>query len=293
MATNGVSPNKGAVLVTGASTGIGRSCALRLDRLGFQVFAGVRRETDGRALKKKAKGPLTPVRFDVTVDASIAAASEAIEEAVGDEGLAGLVNNAGIAVPGPLEFLPLDDLRSQLEVNVIGQVAVTQAFLPLLRKGQGRIVNIGSIGGRMASPFLGAYNASKFAMEALTDSLRMELRPWGIHVSLIEPGDIDTPLWQKGQDKADVLLGKMPPHGRELYDPTVEVVRQAAEKAAQGAMPPSAVAKAVVHALTAEKPKTRYVVGTNARIQAVVARVMPDGVKDWLVAREIGLALTR
>lgn len=290
MSTNGVSPKRGAVLVTGASTGIGRACTLRLDRLGFRVFAGVRRETDGRALKKKAKGSLSPVRFDITVDASISAARDAIEEAVGEEGLAGLVNNAGIAIPGPLEFLPLDDLRSQLEVNVIGQVAVTQAFLPLLRKGQGRIVNIGSIGGRMASPFLGAYNASKFAMEALTDALRMELKPWGIHVSIIEPGDIDTPLWQKGQGRADVLLGKMPPHGRELYDPAVEVVRQAAEKAAQDAIPPSAVAKAVVQALTAEKPKTRYVVGTNARIQAVVARVMPDGVKDWLVAREIGLA---
>jgi NAD(P)-dependent dehydrogenase (short-subunit alcohol dehydrogenase family) len=121
----------------------------------------------------------------------------------------------------------------------------------------------------------------------------MELKPWGIHVSIIEPGDIDTPLWQKGQSQADILLGKMPPHGRELYDPAVEVVRQAAEKAAQDAIPPSSVAKAVVHALTAEKPKTRYVVGTNARIQAVVARVMPDGVKDWLVAREIGMAQTR
>jgi NAD(P)-dependent dehydrogenase (short-subunit alcohol dehydrogenase family) len=293
MVTNGALPNKGAVLVTGSSTGIGRACALRLDRLGFQVFAGVRREADGRALKKKAKGPLTPVRFDVTVDASIEAARDAVGEATGEQGLAGLVNNAGIAVPGPLEFLPLEDLRSQMEVNVIGQVAVTQAFLPLLRKGKGRIVNIGSIGGRMATPFLGAYNASKFAMEALTDSLRMELKPWGIHVSLIEPGDIDTPLWQKGQSQADILLGKMPPHGRELYDPAVEVVRQAAEKAAQDAIPPSSVAKAVVHALTAEKPKTRYVVGTSARIQAVVARVMPDGVKDWLVAREMGLAQTR
>ena len=292
MSTNGLE-RKGAVVVTGASTGIGRACALRLDRLGFQVFAGVRKDADGKTLKKKARGNLTPVRMDVTDDAAITAAAETVGSAVGAEGLLGLVNNAGIAMPGPIEFLPLDDLRSQLEVNVIGQVAVTQAFLPQLRKGTGRIVNIGSIGGRMATPFQGAYNASKFAMEALTDSLRMELKPWGIHVSIVEPGNIDTPIWQKGLGKADILLEKMPAHGRELYDPAVDAARQAAEKSAQAGIPPSAVAKAVVHALTAEKPKTRYVVGTDARIQAVVARLVPDGMKDWLVAREMGLSQSR
>jgi NAD(P)-dependent dehydrogenase (short-subunit alcohol dehydrogenase family) len=290
---NGHSPTKGAIVVTGASTGIGRSCALRLDRLGFQVFAGVRREADGRALKKKAKGSLTPIRLDITNDASIAAAAEAVADATSEEGLAGLVNNAGIAVPGPLEFLPIADLRTQMEVNVIGQIAVTQAFLPSLRKGQGRIVNIGSISGRMAAPFIGAYNASKFAMEALTDSLRMELKPWGISVALIEPGSIDTPLWEKGQSAGDALLKKLPPHGRELYDPVVDTVKNNAQKAAQGARPPSLVAKAVVHALTAERPKTRYVVGTNARIQAVVARLAPDSMKDWLVTRELGLSQAR
>jgi NAD(P)-dependent dehydrogenase (short-subunit alcohol dehydrogenase family) len=280
---------KGAVVVTGASTGIGRACALRLDRLGYQVFAGVRRDADGKALKKKAKSGLTPLLIDVTEKASITAAASAVDNAVGEEGLAGLVNNAGIAVPGPLEFLPLDDLRSQMEVNVIGQVAVTQSFLPLLRKGRGRIVNIGSINGRMATPFLGAYNASKFALEALTDSLRMELKPWGISVSIIEPGNIDTRIWEKGQDAADVLLEKLPPEGHKFYDPVVGAMRKAAEKSAREAIPPSAVAKAVVHALTAEKPKTRYVVGTDARIQAVVARLAPDRMKDWLVAREMGL----
>jgi len=133
MGLNG-SERRGAVVVTGASTGIGRACALRLDRLGFQVFAGVRKDADGKALKKKARGNLTPVRLDVTDDAAILAAAETVGNAVGEEGLLGLVNNAGIALPGPLEFLPLGDLRSQMEVNVIGQVAVTQAFLPLLRK---------------------------------------------------------------------------------------------------------------------------------------------------------------
>jgi NAD(P)-dependent dehydrogenase (short-subunit alcohol dehydrogenase family) len=277
------------VVVTGASTGIGRACALRLDRLGFQVFAGIRRDADAKALKKKAKGGLTTLLIDVTEEASISAAAEAVDNAVGEDGLSGLVNNAGVVVPGPLEFLPLADLRSQMEVNVIGQVAVTQAFLPLLRKGQGRIVNIGSIGGRMATPFLGAYSASKFAMEALTDSLRMELKPWDISVSIIEPGSIDTRMWEKGQNAADVLLEKLPQKGHELYDPAVAAMRQAAEKTARDAIPPSAVAKAVVHALTADKPRTRYVVGTDARIQAVVARVVPDRMKDWLVAREMGI----
>ena len=293
MATKKSQSKKGTVVVTGASTGIGRSCALRLDRLGFQVFAGVRKDSDGKALKQKAKGGLTPLLIDVTEEASITAAAQAVGNAVGEDGLAGLVNNAGIVVPGPLEFLPLADLRSQIEVNVIGQVAVTQAFLPLLRKGRGRIVNIGSIGGRLSTPFLGAYNASKFAMEALTDSLRMELKPWGISVSIIEPGNIATPMWEKGQGAADVLLEKLTPEAHELYDPAVGALREVAEKQAREAIPPSAVARAVVHALTAEKPKTRYLVGSDARLQAVVARLVPDRMRDWLVAREIGLTQPR
>jgi len=293
MATKKSQSKKGTVVVTGASTGIGRSCALRLDRLGFQVFAGVRKDSDGKALKQKAKGGLIPLLIDVTEEASITAAAQAVGNAVGEDGLAGLVNNAGIVVPGPLEFLPLADLRSQIEVNVIGQVAVTQAFLPLLRKGRGRIVNIGSIGGRLSTPFLGAYNASKFAMEALTDSLRMELKPWGISVSIIEPGNIATPMWEKGQGAADVLLEKLTPEAHELYDPAVGALREVAEKQAREAIPPSAVARAVVHALTAEKPKTRYLVGSDARLQAVVARLVPDRMRDWLVAREIGLTQPR
>jgi len=293
MATKKSQSKKGTVVVTGASTGIGRSCALRLDRLGFQVFAGVRKDSDGKALKQKAKGGLIPLLIDVTEEASITAAAQAVGNAVGEDGLAGLVNNAGIVVPGPLEFLPLADLRSQIEVNVIGQIAVTQAFLPLLRKGRGRIVNIGSIGGRLSTPFLGAYNASKFAMEALTDSLRMELKPWGISVSIIEPGNIATPMWEKGQGAADVLLEKLTPEAHELYDPAVGALREVAEKQAREAIPPSAVARAVVHALTAEKPKTRYLVGSDARLQAVVARLVPDRMRDWLVAREIGLTQPR
>src|SRR5712691_5002789 len=189
MATNRQS-NPGAVVITGAASGIGEACALHLDKLGFCVFAGVRREVDGAALQGKASERLTPLLLDVTDAASIRFAVEIVATGVVETGLAGLVNNAGITVAGPLEFLPVSELRRQLEVNVIGQVAVTQAFLPLLRRGQGRIVNMGSLAGRIATPFIGPYHASKFAMEALTDSLRMELRRWGMHVSLIEPGFI-------------------------------------------------------------------------------------------------------
>src|SRR3972149_6942761 len=205
MTTNPTVQTRGAVVVTGASTGIGRACVQRLDTMGFRVFGGVRREVDGESLKSETSDRVTPILIDVTDSVSIASAAEVVAAAVGEAGLAGLVNNAGIPVPGPLEFLPLEDIRRQLEVNVIDQIAVTQAFLPLLRKGRGRIVNVGSIAGKFATPFLGPYTASKHAMEGLSDALRQELRPWGIHVALVEPGSIATPIWQKGQANANEI----------------------------------------------------------------------------------------
>ena len=186
-----------SVVITGASTGIGEACALHLDQLGWRVFAGVRKDSDGEALQRKASPRLMPVRIDVTDAASIAGAREIVARELGDRGLDGLVNNAGVVVAGPLEFVPMDDLRRQLEINVIGQIAVTQAFLSFVRTARGRIVNIGSVSGKMATPFVGPYAASKFAMEALTDALRCELRPWGIQVSIVEPGSIATPIWEK------------------------------------------------------------------------------------------------
>ena len=198
------------VVITGASTGIGEACALRMDRLGWRVFAGVRKEADGLALQKKASEELTPIILDVTEQPPIDASAGLVTAAVGESGLAGLINNAGVGVGGPLEFIEVDELRRQLEVNVIGQIAVTQAFMPLIRKSTGRIVNMGSIGGRMATPFLGPYNASKFAMEALTDSLRQELHPWGIHVSIIATGSISTPLWDKSKAALDALTATLP-----------------------------------------------------------------------------------
>src|SRR5574341_1117889 len=219
----------------------------------------------------------------------VTGASSGIGNAVADRSLRALVNTAGIAVPGPLEFLPLDDLRRQMNVNVIGQIAVTQAFLPLLRRRKGRIVNIGSIGGRMATPFIGAYSASKFAMEALTDSLRMELKPWGISVSIIEPGSIATPMWDKGMAAADDLEARLPEQAHDYYDDAISAMKKASDKNGRAGIPADEVAKVVEHALLSKKPRTRYVVGRDAKIQAALATVIPDRMRDWLIAQQIGL----
>ena len=278
-----------SVVITGASTGIGEACALRLDRLGWRVFAGVRKEADGEALKAKASEQLTPIILDVTEQPTIDAAAETVSAAVAESGLAGLVNNAGIGVMGPLEFISVDELRHQLEVNVIGQIAVTQAFMPQIRKGNGRIVNMGSIGGRIAFPFLGPYNASKFAMEALTDSLRQELQPWGIHVSIIEPGSIATPIWDKSKAAIDELKKTLPEEAMMFYNDAMEASDKILQEFEEAGIPPDEVAKFVEHALTAKTPKTRYVVGRDAQLQRMLAKWVPDRVRDGLVRRQLGL----
>ena len=285
MAANG----KRAVVVTGASTGIGEACALRMAKQGWRVFAGVRRQEDGQRLREQASEGLAPLILDVTDQGQVESATRDVGEAVGNAGLAGLVNNAGIGVGGPLEFLPLDELRRQLEVNVIGQIAVTQAFMPLIRKANGRIVNMGSIGGRLASPFLGPYNASKFAMEALTDSLRQELRPWGIQVAIVEPGSIATPIWEKSKAMVDELERNLPEEALMLYGKTIGAMREAVQEFEEAGIPADEVAKVVEHALTATRPKTRYVVGRDAQLQRVIAKVVPDRIRDGLVARQLGL----
>jgi NAD(P)-dependent dehydrogenase (short-subunit alcohol dehydrogenase family) len=277
------------VVITGASTGIGEACALHLDQLGWRVFAGVRKDADGEALRRKASARLTPVHIDVTDAASIATARETVARELGERGLHGLVNNAGIVVAAPLEFVPIDDLRRQLEVNVIGQIAVTQAFLTLIRTARGRIVNIGSVSGRLATPFTGPYSASKFAMEALTDALRIELRPWKIEVAIVEPGSIATPIWEKGMAEADLMEAKLPAEGHALYDGAIKALRAIADELAKRGIPPAAVAKAVTHALTAKKPKTRYLVGFDASIQAKLAKFAPDRVRDGLIERQLKL----
>lgn len=272
----------GVVLVTGASTGIGEATALHLRELGFEPVAGVRRDEDAERLGGQG---LRTVRLDVTDEAQIAAAGEAI----GDGALAGLVNNAGVAVAAPLEFVPLDQLRRQLEVNLIGQVAVTQAFLPALRRAGGRIVNVSSIGGRVALPLLAPYSASKFALEGVSDSLRRELRAQGVDVILIEPGGVKTPIWGKGNELAAELTGQMPPEGDRLYGRLIANVRKETVKIEkERGLPPRAVAEVIGKALTADRPRTRYVVGNDARIRAQLARLLPDRVMDRLIGRALG-----
>jgi NAD(P)-dependent dehydrogenase (short-subunit alcohol dehydrogenase family) len=269
----------GRVLVTGASSGIGEACALRLARSGWDVLAGVRADADAERLRGSTGG-LEPVTLDVTEPASIAAAVDQL----GEGPLEGLVNNAGIAVSMPLEFLPLEELRRQLEVNLVGQVAVTQAFLPHLRSGRGRIVNVGSIAGRSSLPFLGAYAASKHGLEAVTDALRIELNPFGIEVVIVEPGTIATPIWRKGAERFQRLAAALPTDVTTLYGERLAAFRDAAAAAARRGEPADEVAKVVERALAAGRPKTRYLVGRDARRRAAVER-LPDRLRDRVYER--------
>jgi NAD(P)-dependent dehydrogenase (short-subunit alcohol dehydrogenase family) len=276
-----------SVLVTGASTGIGRTTAMRLDGSGWKVFAGVRKEEDAASLRAEGSERLAPVILDVTDPDQIAAAAELIERET-DGGLDGLVNNAGVAVPGPLETVPLEDLRHQLEVNLVAYVAVTQAMLGEIRRAEGRVVFLSSIGGRIAFPFGGPYHASKFATEAIGDVFRQELCPWGIKVSLIEPGSIDTPIWERGQRKAEDIEARAPKTNL-LYGAALDKFRKVIEDTAERGIPPEKVAKAIAHALESSRPKPRYLVGLDAKVQARLQPLIPTALFDRIVARQLNL----
>jgi NAD(P)-dependent dehydrogenase (short-subunit alcohol dehydrogenase family) len=270
--------------VTGASTGIGRATALHLDALGFNVHAGVRKQADGLDLESAAGGPLTHVILDITGPDQIADAAERIGAAAPD-GVWGLVNNAGIAVAGPLEYLPMEDFRWQIEVNLTGHVAVTQALMPHLRKARGRIVNVTSIGGLIAFPFMGAYHAAKFGLEAVSHALRRELRPWGMHVCSVEPGSMATNIWERGDEIAKNVRDKLPAVAEERYGKTLDDYQELLHRTAERGVDPMAVAKVIEHALTSSRPRTRYLVGTDAKVQARVAKVLPDRAMDALIER--------
>ncbi len=273
------------VMITGASTGIGRACALRLDEAGWRVFAGVRKESDGEALVRAASDRLTPVIIDVADQDSIDAAADLVNAAVGGR-LDGLVNNAGITVQGPLEHLPLDAFRKQLEVNVTGQLAVSQALLPSLRTAKGRIVFMGSVAGRAPSvPFLGPYSASKKALEAVADSLRGELKPAGIHVAIVEPGSIATEIWDKATETADADLEMVPQENLDYYETAMRKATSIAGKVGARGIPADVVAKKVEHALTSSRPRTRYLVGKDAYARVFIESNVPDKLRDRVAAR--------
>jgi NAD(P)-dependent dehydrogenase (short-subunit alcohol dehydrogenase family) len=272
-----------AALVTGASSGIGRATVRRLDAAGWKVFAGVRKEEDAAALREESSARLEPLMLDVLDPDAIAAAAERIGAEAG--GLDGLVDNAGAAVAGPLEALPIEDFRRQVELNLTAQLAVTQAMLPAIRTARGRIVLISSMGGRVALPLTGAYHAAKFGLEGLGDSLRQELAPWGIKVVLVEPGSIDTPIWSTGEKDADRIFDAAPPRMRDLYGGMVERYRQVVKDTAERGVPPEKVAAKIEHALTTSRPRARYLVGMDAQVMARLKPILPTPVFDALIAR--------
>jgi NAD(P)-dependent dehydrogenase (short-subunit alcohol dehydrogenase family) len=272
-----------SVLITGASRGIGRAAALRLAAAGWDVFAGVRDADAGKELA--AESPrITPVDLDVTVPEHLSKLDELLPAQ-----LDAVVNNAGIAVAGPVETVTLDDLRRQFEVNVVGQVAVTQALLPRLRKSRGRVVFVSSLNGRVSIPMSAAYNASKFAIEALADALRVELRPWGIRVILVEPGCIDTDPWRRMMDVLDELTAGMRPEHRDLYAAHLAGQRKILTRLQRQTKPAALVASAIERVLTSRRPRSRRLVGSDARALVAMRAALPTRALDAIWARGMGV----
>ncbi|MBV8581747.1 MAG: SDR family oxidoreductase [Candidatus Eremiobacteraeota bacterium] len=274
-----------AVVVTGASTGIGEAAAVMLARHGFLAYAGVRNDADAARVETLDEH-VRALRIDVTDRASILAAAETV--AAAGHPLRAVVNNAGVAVAGPLEFLPVDELRRQFEINVFGAMEVTQAFLPMLRPTRGRVVFVGSISGRLAVPFIAPYSASKFALRAISDALRIELGPAGIGVALVEPSSVKTPIWQKGRDSRDRLLALLTPKAVEIYGPQVEAIFAATQHEEKIGMPADDVANAILHAVTAPKPRARYLLGGPARAGSIVA-LLPPALRDRAIRASMKL----
>jgi NAD(P)-dependent dehydrogenase (short-subunit alcohol dehydrogenase family) len=271
----------GRVIVTGGSSGIGEATALHLTQLGFSVFVGVRRQEDADRMRDCG---LTPLFLDVTQPKQLSSARRVFS----DQPLAGLVNNAGITRGGPLEFVPVEDIREQFEVNVIGQLAVTQTFIDALRAGRGRIVNVGSIQGRLATPITGPYGASKFALEAITDTLRRELIPQGIDVIIVEPGGVKTPMMAKTTRWIDRVYRDGPPELTRYYGDMIAGALKSTNKIEQHTgIDANKVARVIGKALTARRPRTRYLVGRDAIASATLARLLPDRMLDRLILRQM------
>jgi NAD(P)-dependent dehydrogenase (short-subunit alcohol dehydrogenase family) len=283
-------PGKVAV-ITGASSGIGRACALLLVQEGFQVFAGVRRPEDGDKLVIEAGNHLTPLIIDVTEIDSIAAAVKEVTATLQGRDLDGLVNVAGIGITGPLEYVTAADLCRIFQVNAFGQLAVTQAFLPLIRKARGRIVNMSSVGAHIALPFGGVLCASKAAFGMLSDALRMELRSCGVRVSVIEPASINTPAVEKTLGDVEGIIRRLPPDGAQRYGDMLRAFTKRAYARELNGSAPEIVARAVHHALTAKRPRIRYTVGKGAKLLTILPRLLPDRLLDSIRNRIFGLSV--
>lgn len=272
------------VLVTGTSTGIGRSTALGLAASGWRVFAGVRKTADAESLRAEAEGELVPIQLDVASEESVIAGIRTLADATGGQ-LHGLINNAGVYLGGPLELMKPEEIELTFRVNVIGLLSVTRACLPLLRAAQGRIINISSISGLVALPGVSVYAGSKHAVEAITDALRVELQPFGIKVIAVEPGGIKTPIWEKGAAR-DAAAPEDPATRavRELYAPIVKLLSKLNAK--PGGLPPEAVVEIVAAALESSRPKNRYLVGSDAKALSLLDR-LPDALRDRAIAAKI------
>jgi NAD(P)-dependent dehydrogenase (short-subunit alcohol dehydrogenase family) len=277
-------------VVTGASSGCGEATAQELAARGFHVLAGVRQQADADRL---AADGIEPVILDVTDTEQVAAIAERVASDADGRPLAVLVNNAGIAVNAPVETLPMEGWRRQLEVNFFGQLAVTQALLPALLAARGRVVNVSSIGGRVAGPTYGAYSASKFALEAMSDALRREAGRFGLEVIVVEPGTVATPIWDKGRATAEQLVADMSEEQRARYADLLAAVFAQAEDAEETGIHPSEVARVIADAVEARRPRTRYLVGRDAKVMVRLAGMLPDRVVDRLVARTLGIGESR
>ncbi|MGK2879167.1 MAG: SDR family oxidoreductase [Solirubrobacterales bacterium] len=277
-----------SVLITGAGRGIGRATALRLADDGWDVYAGVRKPEDGAALiatlGESATGSITPLTLDVTDDASIAAASEQLPAQ-----LDGVVNNAGIVIDGPVESLTRERLAEQFDVNVNGAVAVTRAVLPQIRAARGRVVFISSVSGRISTPWTGAYNSSKFALEGIADALRIELRPWKIGVSLVEPANTQTDMWGGAEAMFDAGVEALTPEEHGLYKGHMKGMRRTLGLMYKTASPVEGVVSTIEKALTARRPRARYVVGVPAKVQVISSGLTPRPVLDFVLARATGV----
>jgi NAD(P)-dependent dehydrogenase (short-subunit alcohol dehydrogenase family) len=260
-----------------------------LDSEGLHVFAGVRKDQDGDALRAVASERLTPVHLDVTDAASISAMTELVADRVAAAGLAGLVNNAGTTLPYPVEYLPVAAFRNQLEVNLTGPLAVTQALLPLLRRGNGRVVNVSSVAGKVATPLMAPYAAAKHGLEGLSDVLRLELGRLGIHVAVIEPGYISTAMRGKLERDTQQTIQSLPDNGKARYEKQLATLAAKISHHAANGSPPDVVARAVLHALTSRKPRTRYPVGAGAKRLLRLRWLLSDRQFDRVVLRVTGL----
>jgi len=278
-----------AILVTGTSTGIGLATVLMLDDLGYRVFASVRKEADAEKLRAETSDHTHPLIMDVADSGSIHKAKQELQDRLDERGLAGLVNNAAIGIGGPLEFIPLDELRFMYDVNLFGLLEVTQAFLPLLRKAKGRIVNISSTASLYALPTHGPYSSGKSALNSMSEALRLELMPHGVDVSVIICGSIKTPIWQKGRKLSGDIVRQMPPEAKQLYGSMSFTVGNYFSEMGKAGAPPETAARVIVKALTEKNPKNTYLVGRDAVLFNLVIKFVHGKLRDRLIMRTMGL----